>query len=309
MSGIKATLFGRFCLERGNQRAVAVQAGKTQELLGYLLINRNHPQPRELLCEVLWGNQPQDKSKKQLRQTLWRLQSALKKTADSRDPEILADENWIQVDASAVLWLDIAEFERVSKEVSDKSTAELTAGEFASIQSAVNLYRGDLLEGWYQDWCLFERERLQVLYLIMLDKLVEYCEAHAHYETGLSYGAEILRCDRGYERAHRQMMRLYHMAGDRTQALHQNRRCVTALREELDVEPSERTKQLHEQIRSDKYRSPAVSREDTSPEAAAEPALAAALKQLKQFSKTLNQIESQVRREIQSLESTLSARE
>ena len=38
-----------------------------------------------------------------------------------------------------------------------------------------SVYRGDLLEGCYQDWCLFERERLQNAYLAMLDKLMVRC--------------------------------------------------------------------------------------------------------------------------------------
>src|SRR5438128_1039451 len=58
------------------------------------------------------------------------------------------------------------------------------------------LYRGDLLEGWYSDWCLYERERLQHMYLAMLDKLMEYSESHQEYETGQTYGMRALRYDR-----------------------------------------------------------------------------------------------------------------
>ncbi len=64
----------------------------------------------------------------------------------------------------------------------------------------MDLYRGDLLEGWYQEWCLFERERLQNAYMLMLDKLMGYCEAHSEYEQGLVYGDLILRLDHASER-------------------------------------------------------------------------------------------------------------
>jgi len=40
------------------------------------------------------------------------------------------------------------------------------------LQEAVRLSYADLLEGWYQDWCLYERERLQNIYLLILDKLM-----------------------------------------------------------------------------------------------------------------------------------------
>jgi hypothetical protein len=41
------------------------------------------------------------------------------------------------------------------------------------------LYRGDLIEAWYQDWCIYERDRLQLTFLAMLEKLTADCEAPA----------------------------------------------------------------------------------------------------------------------------------
>jgi DNA-binding SARP family transcriptional activator len=46
-------------------------------------------------------------------------------------------------------------------------------------------------------------------------------------------------------------MRLYYRAGDRTAALRQFERCITALCEELDVRPGKRTLVLYDQIRKD----------------------------------------------------------
>lgn len=306
MSGFKASLFGKFIVERENQQVAGIHAGKVQELFGYLLIFRNHPQPRESLCEVLWGNQPEAKSKKQLRQTLWRLQSALKGSSHSREPEVQADDEWIQINPAADFWLDVAEFEQVFKQASGKPASEWQVSDYALIQAAVRLYKGDLLEGWYQDWCLFERERLQVLYLILLDKLVEYCKIHGRYENGLVYGAEILRHDRASERAHRQMMRLYYIAGYRTQALHQYKRCEAVLRSDLDVEPSELTKQLHEQIRLDNF-APSALRAEGIFSGTAEPvlSLSAMLQRLERFSDELLSIQVRLKKEITALENGL----
>ena len=62
----------------------------------------------------------------------------------------------------------------------------------------------------------------------------------------------ILQYDRAREHTHQQMMHLYYRAGYRTGALRQYERCVTSLREELDVGPSRRTIALYEQIRNDR---------------------------------------------------------
>jgi DNA-binding SARP family transcriptional activator len=121
--------------------------------------------------------------------------------------------------------------------------------------------------------------------------------------AGLAYGTEILRHDHAYEQTHRQMMRLYAMSGDRTQALHQYQRCVSALRTELDIEPSESTKELYEQIRSDTFSSRMLpdkkffkeTKELTS-------ALSTMLNRLERFSEELNQIRSEIKKEVKTLE-------
>ncbi|MEZ4660564.1 MAG: hypothetical protein R2911_23660 [Caldilineaceae bacterium] len=43
---------------------------------------------------------------------------------------------------------------------------------------------------------MFERERLQLIYLTLLDKLMGYCESQQLYEQGIAYGQTILRFDR-----------------------------------------------------------------------------------------------------------------
>jgi DNA-binding SARP family transcriptional activator len=191
--------------------------------------------------------------------------------------------------------------------VNRKDAHDLSESDVNSMESAVKLYRGDLLEGWYQDWCLFERERFQIMYLMLLDKLVQYSEIHGHYSTGLAYGTEVLRHDRAYERTHRQMMRLYIMAGDRTQALHQYQRCVNALRSELDIEPSESTKELYEQIRTDTFHSSLLAGK-TAVRKAEEPVsvLSLMLNQLERFSDELNQMRFEIKKEVTALEGTFS---
>lgn len=306
MSSIKVSLFGKFNIAYGEKRTY-IRARKVQELLIYLLVFRNRPQPRESLSEILWADQPAIISKKNLRQTLWHLQSAFKEFRTSSRLELLIDDGWIHIRLPANFWLDTAEFEQVFDAIHHKQARDLTAEDFNVMQYAVNLYRGDLLEGWYQDWCIFERERFQMMHLLLLDKLVQYCEIHQKYDVGLVYAWQILRHDHAYERAHRQLMCLYALSGDRTQALHQYQRCVNALQIELGVEPSARTRQLYEQIQSDTFLATLFAREkasSTSHEVA--PTIELVLDRLQQFSLTLKRMETEVQQDIVALEKMLT---
>jgi DNA-binding SARP family transcriptional activator len=307
----KVTLFGKFEVARGDEKLSGMQAHKVQELFCYLLLFRDHPQSRESLSELLWMNQPLAKSKKNLRQTLWRLQRALNhEYFNPADLELQAESDWIQINPSHSFWLDTAEFESTFNCVKEKQARLLSPVDFTAIQKAAALYKGDLLEGWYHDWCILERERFQTMHLMLLDKLVQYCEVHLEFDLGLAYGGEILRRDRAYERTHRQMMRLYYMAGDRTQAIHQYEHCKAALREELDVEPSQRTNELYEQMRLDTFRPPLFAvRKAIADMPEAVSTVNIILDRLERFSKILSETEFQVQREIVDLVSTLSGQE
>ncbi|MDQ1639075.1 MAG: hypothetical protein QOF62_2414 [Pyrinomonadaceae bacterium] len=260
MFTLKFRLFGKFSVERDAQLVKGLDSGKEQELLSYLLVRRDRSHPREALASLLWGDSSTEKSKKYLRQALWRLQAGLE-TRDLATPQVLlVQHDWVQLNWQSWLWLDVAIFEHaftttqgVPGKQLDKAGAEL-------LKDAVKLYKGDLLDGCYHDWCLFERERLQNMYLSMLDKLMGYCEQNLEFEEGLGYGSTILRYDRASERTYRRLMQLQYSVGDRTGALRQYERCVNALDEELGVQPERRTRAVYEYIRADeldKVKSPA----------------------------------------------------
>lgn len=253
MNILKISLFGRFRAEYGSQVLLELEAHKLQELFCYLLLHRTQPHPREALADLLWPENSTAQSKKHLRQLLWQLQAIFEAHLDpGQEPVLLVEPDWIQINPEVKLWLDVAVFEQaftltqdVAGQQFDKSTAQ-------ALQQAAALYRGDLLEGWYQDWCLYERERLQNIYLAVLEKLMEYCEAHCEYEAGQTYGHYILHYDPARECTHRRLMRLYYLEGNRTAALHQYERCVAALAAELGVKPAAPTTILYEQIRADR---------------------------------------------------------
>jgi DNA-binding SARP family transcriptional activator len=306
MSVLRVFLFGKFRVCCGQQTLTGLEARKVQELFCYLLLHRDRPHPRETLADLLWGDNSTTQSKKYLRKALWQLQTAIDSQAQPLDDHVLLVEpDWVQLDPEADLWLDVAEFEQAFGLVQGVPGRDLDLQRVQSLQSAVGLYRGDLLEGWYQDWCLYERERLQQMYLIMLDKLMGYCEAHYDCEAGLVYGALILRCDRARERTHRRLMRLYSLARDRTAALRQYERCVTALDEELGVRPTRRTVALYEQIRADQLDGPALPVDvHRTPETVTWPLLKI-LGHLKQLQGVLADVHRQVQQDIREVELTL----
>jgi DNA-binding SARP family transcriptional activator len=250
MSALHVRLFGHFELS-SREPAACEQSltGKAKELFCYLLLRRNRPHSREVLASLFWPDATTAQSKKYLRQALWQLHSFLQRLANLQLLRI--NDDAVELCAGSDLWLDVAEVERAFQNTRGVQGENLEANQAQGLKQAVAVYQGELLEGWYHDWCLCERERLRGMHLAMLDKLMGYCEVRGDYELGTSYGEQMLQHDRGCERTYERLMRVLYRAGDRGAALRQYERCVAALRDELGVKPSERTKRVYEQIRTD----------------------------------------------------------
>jgi DNA-binding SARP family transcriptional activator len=303
MSTLRIQLFGKFSLQRDSQLLKGLAANKEQELLSYLLVRRDRSHPRETLASVLWGDTSTERSKKYLRQALWHIQAALE-AGEATSPQLLVIEhNWVQLNLQSEVWLDVEVFEHAFATTQGRPGNQLDASGAALLKDAVELYKGDLLDGWYHDWCIFERERLQNMYLCMLEKLMAYCEQNCEYEAGQRYGSTILRYDPAHERTYRQLMRMQHKAGDRTGALRHYQRCVAALDEELGIKPERRTKALYEYIRNDgSSEMDAVGTAWTPVQAVS---LHDVLRRFKQLQSVLAALQKRVQRDVKAVEQTL----
>jgi DNA-binding SARP family transcriptional activator len=295
MNGLQITLFGRFQIRSDRGLVAGFESKKTQELLSYLLMYRLRAHHREALAYQLWGENCNGDTKKHLRQTLWQLQSAINRLDNGANvPLLVVDTEFIGINPRAQFTLDVKQFEQAYASVRDVPGHQLDDDGARSLQQASILYRADLLEGWYQEWCLFERERLRSMYLSMQGKLMGFCEARGEYELSIAYGNQILRFDRAHERTHQRLLRLYCLLGDRTMALRQYDRCCAALREELDVKPTQLTHRLYERICADEPVDSIVSDAPAQPDDTAA-GLGEMLGHLKQMQEALKYLQGQMR--------------
>jgi DNA-binding SARP family transcriptional activator len=292
-------LFGKFTAHHDAGLLKGIEASKDQELLSYLLIHRDRPHSREALASLLWGETSTEKSKKYLRQALWHLHAALNSNGNGTDV-LMVDHDWLSLNPLSDLWTDVSDFERAFTGAEGVAGRQLDPEKATALKDAVTLYSDDLLPGYYQDWVLFERERLQNMYLLMLDKLIVYLQFHGDYEVAQGYCATILRYDPARERTHRQMMHLYSLAGDRTSALRQFERCALALKQELGVRPERKTVELYERIKSDQ-----MSNSD-SPETPPHNSNSSdILTRLKQLQAIVSGVQRRIQRDIKAIEDEL----
>jgi|SRR5882724_320374 len=314
MEQIRVHLFGKPLVQRVDHGAADLHSGKAQELFCFLLLNRNRTHTRESLATLLWPEAGSSVSRKYLRQAIWQLHMGLGKTGSGAAERILVGEDHgVRLDSDCRFWLDVEVFERAWCAVQGCSGELLDSEQSEALVEAVGIYRGDLLEGWYFDWCLCERERLQTIFLTMLDKLMGHAEIAQEFEKGLAYGEQILRYDRARERTYQRMMRLQCLSGDRAGGLRQFQRCSVALDEELGVRPSKPTLEIYEQIKCDRL---AISRRPSVPVASptqvdneqADGSILNPMTRLKNIRSLLGNLQNRVQEELRAIDQVLRAK-
>jgi DNA-binding SARP family transcriptional activator len=157
------------------------------------------------------------------------------------------------------VWLDVAEFVTVAVAAQADPLEILTEDGLDRLVAAEHLYRGHLLEGCDDDWCLVERTHLEDLHLTLLEQVSAAHEQRGQPAAAIRWAQRLLEVEPAHERSHRRLMRLYYQVDDRTRALRQYQRCRWVLEQELGVRPSRRTEDVAAAISADALPVPAWS--------------------------------------------------
>jgi DNA-binding SARP family transcriptional activator/predicted ATPase len=238
---LRLHLFGDFSLVYGEEQVTSVNTPRLHSLLAYLALHHDAPQLRQRLAFLFWPDTGEAQARTNLRQLLHQLRHAL--------PDADA---FLYADASAVYWrsdapfqLDVVEFEHALALADAAARAD---DQRAALEQATTLYRAHLLPNCYDDWIVPERERLHLRHQQALQRLIQLLEARRDYSAAIHHTQRLLRDDPINEAAYRDLMRLLMLNNDRAGALRVYQTCVTALRRELGVEPSQQTREAYERL-------------------------------------------------------------
>lgn len=244
LPGLQIQLFGGFRLTYEGKLVTTFAQARLQVLLAYLLLHRHSPQPREMIAYLFWPDSSESQARTNLRQLLHHLQRAL--PAAGRYLQI--EKKTIQWRAEAAYTLDVADFEQDLLQAERARLEGQLAEARRRLESAVELYQGDLLPACYDDWVLPERERLRQSYFSALDQLIALLEAQHDYRASIIYAEALLRQDPLREITYQQLMRLHALNGDRASALRVYHTCVSVLDRELGVKPSSETQNAYRDL-------------------------------------------------------------
>ncbi|HOU12830.1 MAG TPA: BTAD domain-containing putative transcriptional regulator [Anaerolineae bacterium] len=246
---LRITLLGDPGIFLDGEPVTGFVSSKAQALVFYLAAT-GRPHTRETLAGLLWSDHPESAAKSSLRNALTNLRQllgpylhiTLQTVALNRDMPLDVDVERYTAGLSSVLW--------------DGSAVVVpTAEELAALKEAADLYQGEFLAGFYvteaplfEEWMLAEREYLRRELEAALEKLMRGHSVRGELQAAIACAHRWLALDPLREAAHRALMELYAWSGDRSAALRQYQLCARILKEELGVEPAEKTQALHERL-------------------------------------------------------------
>ena len=244
LPALRIQLFGTVQVSHDGRPQDARLIRVVQSLLAWLLLHRRKTHARETLAGLFWGEQDEARARSCLSTALWRLRQVLEPIGIARGTYLIAQSDAVGFNCASDYWLDVAAFEEGVARHLPASTPRDRALDWSGAEDAVACYTGDLLDGFYDDWALRERERLRMLYLDCLGTLLRRHSETGALEPALRCGRQILVLDPLREDIHREVIRLHVRNGHRALALKQYESCRAALEEELGVDPMEETRAL-----------------------------------------------------------------
>lgn len=201
--------FGRFELVAEGVVVPQPPTQKARALLAYLLAARTRDVSREQIAERFWHEFEPDRAREGLRTALSSIRRCLRDAGV--DPREV-----LQADRAVVRWISEVQID----------TEELTSVAQSAMRwrEAAKLYRGDFLEGNYEEWVVAEREHYAHLYEGLLSRAVR--------ELGDIEAARLLLTRNPYdESAYAALLEAHRLGGHHSAARTLWRRYRTAMRE------------------------------------------------------------------------------
>ncbi|HNS01569.1 MAG TPA: tetratricopeptide repeat protein [Anaerolineae bacterium] len=247
---LRISLLGDVVMQLEDELITGLPSRAAEALLIYLVCNRR-PIAREKLAELLWAERSPVQALTNLRTILTPLRREL-------GDYLLVTRQTLAFDHGRDYWLDVAEFERgFAAQAASARPVQPDPDRIRQLQSVLDLYQGDFLDGFYlkgghgfEEWATVQRERLRHLAREGFRRLASAQLEGGAYLAGSATAARWRQLDPYSEEACRTQMWLLTRSGQRHLALRSYQDFRQLLSADIGVEPGPATAALDRQLRT-----------------------------------------------------------
>lgn len=234
---VQVHLLGNFNIRRRGENLLLPDTSDARHLLAYLLLNKQQIHTRSVLLGLFWQELDETRARRALSQAIWHIRRRFPKLLES-------STETIGISSQVEVWSDVEAF----KALTEEPVRQKLLVTHQNLSQAVEYYKGDLLEGFYDDWVLLEREYLRERYLQALEQLIQIEKSEGNYPRALELAMRLVSTDKLRESAHREIMQLYYLLNRPNAAIMQFETYSQLLLDELGLEPTSETLALAQEI-------------------------------------------------------------
>jgi ATP/maltotriose-dependent transcriptional regulator MalT/DNA-binding SARP family transcriptional activator len=213
--------------------------------LFFFLLESGHPVRKSQIIDALWPEQDSEQIDSTVRTTIYYLRKALGEKC------VVFQSGRYRLNfptPGEKIWYDVAVFDEHYVQAKKALEAQDDAAAEAAFAKMVELYHGDYVQSFFNDWCAFRRDKLRQAFVDAHHQLALIAWRREDWEGSLLHWQRLLLIDSCYEVAHYNIMRCYLQQGKRELALRQFQRCSLNLQEELHIAPGTLVQELYQSI-------------------------------------------------------------
>lgn len=247
---IRVHLAGRVSLEvdghRVEQQAFPGQQGRVA--FAYLVCERSRPVSRAELAGVLWSAELPAAWDSALSAIISKLRSLLGKAGLDATQALTSGAGCYELRFPGNAWVDLD----VAAESIHEAEVALTEGRHADAYGpsaiAHHIARRPLFAGDEGTWVEGRRDKLRSILVRALECRAQVYLWNSEFTLAVEAAKDVVALEPFRETGHQLLMRSHAAAGNTGESLLAYERCRALLAEELGVDPSRQTKQLHDEV-------------------------------------------------------------
>lgn len=237
---LSINLLGPIEIIRDPRRPLLPDAWSTRrarDILCFVAARRQHRASKDLIIDTFWGETDPTVVERNFHPTVSHIRKALNSNQTLKQNLLLYRDGDYLLNPDFACRIDIEEFDRLVAEGEGHRRKRQFEQCRQCYQSAVELYRGEFMQGSYDDWVAEQRSYYRKQYLQLIESLARVAQNVGDWFKSIQLAHQILRDDPFREDIHCLLMRAHAALGNKSAVREQFENLKLLLQNELGVEP------------------------------------------------------------------------
>jgi len=214
---------------------------RARDILCFVASRRQHRASKDLIIDTFWGETDPTVIERNFHPTVSHIRKALNSNQTLKQNLLLYRDGDYLLNPDFAYRIDVEEFDRLVAQGEVRRREKAFDQCIQCYQSAVEIYRGEFMQGSYDAWADEQRSYYRKQYLQLIESLARVAQSVGDWFKSIQFSHQILQDDPFREDIHSMLMRAHAALGNKGAVREQYESLRLLLQNELGVEPGAET--------------------------------------------------------------------